>query len=259
MNQASSGWHAKKLPPLTGNQHDWLGGVVVEGRVEVLGNAVAIDEGEPAIFKCVSAPVFKSESSDAAEVFGVVGHDGRLMMQSRGSDKNVGDADRRSLVEQSGVEVCSEAGARGIEREDLQEGNQVRDLGAFVFAMFKRRTVRTLEEFKLGDDRNIAITGVAYSQPSNDFFSATQDINADVGVEDAHHCSKCRGRSRDATSSNPLFPVPSPGPDVSSDFEFFLLANPWNILAAEDFEEIPEVFLEILQILPLGPVIWVVV
>ena len=45
----------------------------------------------------------------------------------------------------------------------------------------------------------------------------------------------------------------------SRDFEFRLFADSRNILAAEEFEEIAEVFFEIVQILPLGPVIRVVV
>ena len=49
----------------------------------------------------VSAPVFKGESIESAEDFGVVGDDGPLMTQSGGGDKDIGDADVGVLVAHS--------------------------------------------------------------------------------------------------------------------------------------------------------------
>lgn len=46
-----------------------------------------------------SAPVFKREALEAAEVFGVVGDDGPLMAQAAGGDEDIGDADGGSLIE----------------------------------------------------------------------------------------------------------------------------------------------------------------
>lgn len=66
-----------------------------------------------------SAPVFKSKAVDAAEVFGVVGNDCPLMAEAGRGDENVGDADGCSLVEQSGIEAGGDAGAFGIEGQDL--------------------------------------------------------------------------------------------------------------------------------------------
>jgi hypothetical protein len=134
-----------------------------------------------------SAPVFKDESIESAEVFGVVSDDGPSMTQSGGGDQDIGDADRRALVEQSGVETGGDTGTCGIEGEDLQGGDEAHDFGAFVLAMFRRCAVCALEEFELGDDRYKAVFRAACSQPRNDLFPATQHIDADVGIEDALH------------------------------------------------------------------------
>lgn len=133
------------------------------------------------------APVFEDEAVDAAEVFGVVGDDGPLMAQPGGGDEDIGDADGCSLVEQSGVDTGGDPGALGIEREDLKEGDEARDFGSFIVAMFQRCPIRTLEEFELGDDGNETVFGAACGEAINDFFAAAQDVDADVGVEEPLH------------------------------------------------------------------------
>ena len=135
----------------------------------------------------LSAPVFQHETLESAEVFGVASDDGPRMTQSGGADENVGDADGCALIEQSGVETGGDVGARRIEWEDLQRAYEARDFGAFTFTMFQRCPVGTLEKFELGDDRYQAVLRAARSQPLHDLFPATQDIDADVGIEDSLH------------------------------------------------------------------------
>ena len=74
------------------------------------------------------------------------------MVQSRGSDENIGDADWRALVEQPGVEAGGNPGACGIEGQNLQGGDEPRDFGPFALAMFRRCPIRPLEKLELGDD-----------------------------------------------------------------------------------------------------------
>ena len=51
----------------------------------------------------------------------------------------------------------------------------------------------------------------------------------------------------------------SQDPVSSRDFEFFLLADSGDVSVAKEFEEIAEVNFEVVQILALGPVIWIVI
>jgi len=135
----------------------------------------------------VSAPVFQGEPVDPAEVFCVVGYNGPLMAQAGSGDEDIGDADRSSLIEQSGVDAGGEAGARGIKGKDLQGGDEARDFGAFIFPLLGGSPVRALEKLELGDHRNEAIFRAACSKPIDDFFAAPQDVDADVGIEDPLH------------------------------------------------------------------------
>jgi hypothetical protein len=80
---------------------------------------VAEDSSYNKTMPMFSAPVFKDEAIDAAEVFGVVSDDRPLVAEAGGGDENVGNADGCSLIEQSGVEAGGDAGAFGIEGLDL--------------------------------------------------------------------------------------------------------------------------------------------
>jgi hypothetical protein len=109
------------------------------------------------------------------------------MPQSGCGNKDIGVADRCSLVEQSGVKVGGDAGARGIEGEYLQGGDEARGFATFALAMFGRCPFGALEELELGDDRYKAVFREACGQPINDLFRTTQDIDADVGIENSLH------------------------------------------------------------------------
>ena len=76
----------------------WVDGMAVLGLFFRDSLACAPGGSAPPLLKW-SAPVFEGEAFDAAEVFGVVGDDGPLMTQAGGGDKDIGDADRRALVE----------------------------------------------------------------------------------------------------------------------------------------------------------------
>ena len=71
-----------------------------------------------------SPPVFKRKAIEAAEIFSIVSYDRPVMTQPGGGDEDIGDADRRALVEQSGVEAGGDAGATGIKRQNLQVTNR---------------------------------------------------------------------------------------------------------------------------------------
>lgn len=107
------------------------------------------------------------------------------MTQSGGGDEDIGDADRRALVEQSGIETGGDPGAAGIKGQNLQGVDEAQDFGAFVIAMFGWRPVRALEELELGDDRDVAVFWAASRKLIDDFFATTQNVDADVGIEDS--------------------------------------------------------------------------
>jgi hypothetical protein len=92
-----------------------------KSRSAVLTDAIWVEEDSSynKTMPVFSAPVFKGEAIDAAEVLGVVGNDRPLMAEAGGGDENVSDADGCSLVEQSGIEAGGDAGAFGIEGLDL--------------------------------------------------------------------------------------------------------------------------------------------